>query len=107
MGHNEHGRGPLAAEAAQGQQHHLGRGCVQAGAGLIGEQHGRIIGQSACHSHALLLAPRELRRSVGETRLEAKLGEEITGPLALRTPRDGIGEAHGEHDVLQGRERSQ
>ena len=57
MGHNEHGCGPLAAEAVQSQQHHLCRGCVQAGAGLIGEQHGWIIGQGARHSHALPLAP--------------------------------------------------
>ena len=57
MGHNEHGRGTLAADTVQGQQHHLRRSRVQAGAGLIGEQHGRIIGQGACHSHTLLLTP--------------------------------------------------
>src|SRR5207249_828620 len=74
---DEQGLAFLPADGQKGGQH-LPRGVgIEAGTWLIRQDHRGIIGQGACNRHSLLLTPRQVLRLVGETRTQAKSGEEL------------------------------
>src|SRR6266545_2711564 len=71
----------LSADSQKSRQH-LPRGVgIEAGTWLIRQDHRGVIGQGACNRHPLLLTSRQVLRLVGETRPQAKPGEEITSAL--------------------------
>ena len=103
MGGHEHG---LAARGRQIDQHggnDLGVVGVEIARGLIGEDDRGIVDKRQAHRHALLLATRQLLRSLEALGLQANGLQQAFGarpPLLRRHP----GQQHGEFEILDGRE---
>ncbi len=76
--------------------HDLARhGRVQVARGLVGQDHLGIAGQHAGDGHALLLAARELRRQVAQTRREPHLGRgALDALLALLRRQAPVAQRH-------------
>ena len=72
---------------------------VEVAGRFVGEHQHRFIGQRAGNGDALLLAARQLRRTVVEPRAEAEVGEQQRRPR-LRRRRAGAADQLRQNDVL-------
>src|SRR6266852_9054565 len=91
----------LPADSQEFFEHLSGGGGVQTGARLIRQDQRGVVCQGARDRDSLLLPSGQMLRLVRETRAEPQPGQDLAGALALLGSWDGVGEHHGEHDVLE------
>src|SRR5215831_19512018 len=91
----------LPTDGQKGRQNLPGGPEIQAGAGFIGEDQRRAVGQGTRNRNPLLLASREVLGFVSEALRKAQLRQQLGGALALQALWHGVREHHRKRHVLE------